>query len=683
MTDPIKPAHISFSDNGTPVADDYDDVYFSQQSGLAETQYVFIDQNNLSKRFTALNQRSLAEQFIVAETGFGSGLNFCATASLFKQLVTPPHQLFYLAAEAHPLKKRDLDQILSHFPSVNKVHRSLVNHYPPLCQGIHCLKIDNNISLILIFDDATAGFKQMLASPDYAYFDNPANKVDAWFLDGFAPSKNPSLWHDELFSLVGRLSHHKTTLSTFTAAGKVKRGLIKQGFQVEKIKGFGHKREMIRATYQNPLPLKSPKIDLRQKTATEFWPIYHKNQPVKQVSIIGAGIAGVLTAKRLAEAGFQVQIIDQAKAPLSAASGNPQAILYPKFSAFSGTLADFYTAAYWFATRYYPQTFANAFHPTGLVQLLTTAKMQNEAKLCAQRYAEIEHIKWVDPQKITTLSGVKTPYPGLFFPQSGWIAPQEIALCLNHPNIKMSLSTEVTEIQPKGNQWLIKTANNTLETEAIILTSGHLSESLLQQLDANLCFKTKPIKGQITSIPADHLPSIKTVICHEGYIAPATGGYYHLGASYDFNSQDTELSLQAQQHNFNKLSQVLAQFDGAKIQHYKLAGKTGIRCTTRDYLPIVGPVPKSSAFIQDYSDLRKNKHFTIAKKSEYWPNLFINTGLGSRGFTSAPMNAEIIHAYMTHGLFPLTFRQVKALHPGRFIIREIIKNQFKSFASND
>ena len=73
----------------------------------------------------------------------------------------------------------------------------------------------------------------------------PEHKINAWYLDGFAPSKNPDMWTQHLFDHMAKLASRYCSVATFTAAGFVRRGLIEAGFTMKKDKGFGIKREMI------------------------------------------------------------------------------------------------------------------------------------------------------------------------------------------------------------------------------------------------------------------------------------------------------------------------------------------------------------------------------------------------------------------------------------------------------
>lgn len=223
----ITPAMVAWEENGTPVSTRYGDVYFSRESGLDETEHVFLSGNRLSERFATANQ------FTIAETGFGTGLNFLAACLLFESVAKPDAHLHFLSIEKHPLTRADMKLALSYFPEVSSYAEALLHHYPPPIPGLHRIHIGDHIHLTLAYGDSIDMFPLL------------NTKVDAWFLDGFAPAKNPDMWQEEMFTHLARLSHKGTTAATFSVAGSVQRGLKEAGFSVEKVKGFGRKREIL------------------------------------------------------------------------------------------------------------------------------------------------------------------------------------------------------------------------------------------------------------------------------------------------------------------------------------------------------------------------------------------------------------------------------------------------------
>lgn len=256
-------AKLNFDENGTPVSTEFDDIYFSKHDGLAETEYVFLKNNNLEQQLLEFDSHS-NDTFHIAETGFGTGLNFLATCRLLAKVnhvraqsipTKPPVKLTFTSFEKFPLTKQDLNIALAHWPSLTEHVEALLTAYPPNFDtfftsnhnidhqaNICSLQLnEGQIDLNLVLGDVNQQMPKLI---------NGFPKVDAWYLDGFAPSKNPEMWTTELFSNIASMSKPGATLATFTAAGLVRRGLIEVGFEVNKVKGFGRKREMLAASFQ-------------------------------------------------------------------------------------------------------------------------------------------------------------------------------------------------------------------------------------------------------------------------------------------------------------------------------------------------------------------------------------------------------------------------------------------------
>ena len=231
-------ANISWLASGEPFSEQFQDFYFSTDGGLQETDFVFLQQNQFPQRFTHSNHIK------IGETGFGTGLNFLVTACRFLSHAPEKNTLDYLSIEKYPLSYTQLQQVYSVFkkswPELTMVCNEFLSHYSGCLNNSKKIKLFNNrIQLNLIIDDAATGLKQLA--------DTRYQPLDAWYLDGFSPAKNPEMWHQDLFTAIAKLSRTGTTLSTFTSAGVVRRGLLEAGFKVTKVPGPGKKREILSA----------------------------------------------------------------------------------------------------------------------------------------------------------------------------------------------------------------------------------------------------------------------------------------------------------------------------------------------------------------------------------------------------------------------------------------------------
>lgn len=211
-----------------PKSKQFDDVYFSVEDGLAETHHVFLDGNDLPDAWSG------QARFVICETGFGTGLNFLSAWKLFEESADTDQKLDFISVEKYPLEGDFIQASLAHWSDVFEGRlEHLVEHYPMRVPGFHRIQITDRVTLTLIFDDINHALPVLDA------------RVNCWFLDGFKPSSNPDMWSDILFREMARLSLSEASFATFTAAGDVKRGLQGAGFDVQKVTGFGRKREML------------------------------------------------------------------------------------------------------------------------------------------------------------------------------------------------------------------------------------------------------------------------------------------------------------------------------------------------------------------------------------------------------------------------------------------------------
>lgn len=237
---PTKPRrdNMQFSNinwiNNKPYSIDFNDIYFSTEDGLQETEYVFIEHNQLKQRFV---QPGL-NHFIIIETGFGTGLNFLAVCAQWLALAPVEAKLHYVSIEKYPLKLADLQRAMQLQPQFNLVSSELISKYAGLESGPNQFNLaSSRIRIDLRIGDIATQLPQI------------NNMADAWLLDGFAPAKNADMWSGKVFEHIARLSRINTTFATFTSAGAVRRGLSGVGFKVQKHAGFGKKREMLSGTF--------------------------------------------------------------------------------------------------------------------------------------------------------------------------------------------------------------------------------------------------------------------------------------------------------------------------------------------------------------------------------------------------------------------------------------------------
>jgi tRNA U34 5-methylaminomethyl-2-thiouridine-forming methyltransferase MnmC len=224
---------LEWVDESIPRSAIFGDTYYSRAGGLAETGHVFIGGNGLTGRWPQMRH------CIVAELGFGTGLNFLETVRCWQALRPPGGTLDYIGFEAFPISRADLRKSLSRWPELTDFTETLASLWTPQATAIDVTFVDG-VRLIVHFADANAALPELNL------------KADAWYLDGFAPARNPQLWSGELMALVFARTAPAGSFATYTAAGWVRRNLQAAGFIVEKVPGFAGKREMMRGVKPQP-----------------------------------------------------------------------------------------------------------------------------------------------------------------------------------------------------------------------------------------------------------------------------------------------------------------------------------------------------------------------------------------------------------------------------------------------
>ncbi|EOZ4934323.1 MULTISPECIES: bifunctional tRNA (5-methylaminomethyl-2-thiouridine)(34)-methyltransferase MnmD/FAD-dependent 5-carboxymethylaminomethyl-2-thiouridine(34) oxidoreductase MnmC [Enterobacter cloacae complex] len=657
----IQPANLEFNAEGTPVSRDFDDVYFSNDNGLEETRYVFLDGNHLSTRFPE-HPRSL---FVVAESGFGTGLNFLTLWQAFDQFraaypEATLQRLHFISFEKFPLTAHDLRLAHQRWPELAHWAEQLQTQWPPAIGGCHRLYLDDGrVTLDLWLGD----INDLTDKLD----DSMNQKVDAWFLDGFAPAKNPDMWSPHLFSAMARLARPGATLATFTSAGFVRRGLQEAGFTMRKTKGFGRKRDMLVGVMEQDLaiPAQAPWFARRASTSRE-------------VAIVGGGIASALLSLALLHRGWQVTLYCADEAPATGASGNRQGALYPLLSAHDPALFQFFPAAFTFARRLYDSLPVGFDHDwCGVTQLGWDEKSQQKiTQMLSLGLPEtIAHA--VTAQQVAETAGVDTGCGGIQYPLGGWLCPAELtsaAIALGQSRgLTVHYAHKVQSLSRTAH-WKLRFADGKEAQHAsVVLANGHH----ITQFTQTASLPVYPVGGQVSHIPtAPELSKLRQVLCYDGYLTPQnpSNGHHCIGASYHRGETDMQYSEADQQQNRQRLVDCFPDASWAKeVDVSEGQARCGVRCATRDHLPMAGNVPDYDATLEVYQDLADSKETAVS--APVHPELFMLGGLGSRGLCSAPLLAEALAAQMSDEPVPLDRVTLAGLNPNRLWVRKLLKGK--------
>jgi tRNA 5-methylaminomethyl-2-thiouridine biosynthesis bifunctional protein len=607
--------------DGQPVSRVFGDIYFSRASGIEETRYVFLANNRLRERFAALPADGA---FVIGETGFGTGLNFLCAWQLFEELAPAGARLHFVSTELYPLALEEAQVALALWPELEPFTRALLAQYGPLPPGWHRLVFDGGrVNLTLLIGDA----RETLAQLD--------GQVDAWFLDGFSPAKNPHMWHPAVFRAIADYSRPGATLATYTCAGAVRRGLDQVGFRLEKVKGFGPKREMLRGEYAGTAGLRAP-----------------ARGDGRDAVVIGGGLAGTAAARSLARRGWQVTLIERGEALATAASGNPQGVLYARLSPRQTALSQVVLAGYQFTLRTLRELLSCDGDAWSEAPILQLAYDEQEAKRHS-RLLELALppalVRGLPSREASAVAGVELPWGGLMFPDGGWVHPP--ALCraqAAHPNIVVRANRGVVRLEYDATsaRWRVHDGHGALADAGTVIVAAAAHSVAFEQL-SHLPLQVN--RGQITLLPATpESLHLKAVLCGESYVAPARGGLHTAGATFA-REAETEVKAADNAENLAMLAKLAPSvhraLDAGRLDASKLSGRAGQRCVSPDYLPLVGPADQAQS------------------------GLFLTTAHGSRGLITAPLAGEVLGAYLDAEPAPLPRALMRALEPGRFALR--------------
>lgn len=649
----LTPAELNWTDEQVPHSERFDDIYYSRNDGLQEVDYVFIKHNRLAERFES------ADRFCIAETGFGTGLNFLAAVQLWLKTAAETSRLHFISFEKFPLKLEDLRKahaVHQQHPELLRISEALCAAYPVLLPGWHDVWLfDGRVRLTLWFGDVLSGLPEV---------DAPANaKVDAWFLDGFAPLRNPEMWQAALFQQMARLSHAQTTFATFTSAGVVRRGLEKVGFAVHKGPGHGKKREMCFGQLEQVRPYSSKAPWFSRPSATEKG----------RVLVVGAGLAGASVACQLAEAGWQVTVLEADAQAARHASGNLAGAVHPLVT------ADWNLRSQWYLVglsatlrRLLPwlQTGEIEGDLTGLLQLAVTDTARTRIEEALQRVGlPNDFAYWVEQNEAAHIAGGAVSEPGLFFPQGGWVNPPSVVRrCLDHSNIQVHYQQTVMQIEKTEQAWFVTAEQggqfHSYEADCVVAASGGLNE----MLNTRLGLPIRPVKGQVSHLePEQQRWPLQCAVTHLGYSAPCGQGRAVTGATFEAPSLSTELSLEGHQANLEQASQALPDWLNADASGVN--GRVAFRPTTPDHLPTIGPVADVDHLEQAYLSQSHTHAVYRYPQQRYQSGLYVSNGHGARGLMSVFLAAEMIVADLQGEVLPMPSALYQASHPARFKIR--------------
>lgn len=609
-------AQLDWREEG-PIAREADDIYFSVHNGLEEARTVFLAGAGFPERF----DKTLT---VVGELGFGTGLNFLALWEAFRRAAAPSARLHFVSVEGFPLRRCDAERALAAFPEIAALSEPLCQVWPSSHKGPHRRVFEaGRVTLTVIHDDVG----HALAQQNFL--------ADAWFLDGFAPAKNPDMWGTGLLCEIARLSKPGAHVGTFTVAGHVRRGLAEAGFAVAKKPGFGRKRERLEAIHDGT------------PAHVEETPFPPARATPGKLAVIGGGIAAASLVHALNTRGRDVEVFAQG-GWAAGASGAPLGLLTPRLEAADRPHSRALISAFDYARTLYLD--AGLLSPVGGLRLAKDEAGRARLKALAEHLDE--GFVWREGKQ-------DSEEAGLWMERAGTFDPRQIVEKLGAPARLHDVRIET--LQREGDGWLLlgPEGHGFGPFAGVILAGGH-------QLGDLSGVSIEARAGQVAIFrSSDRVPAPRA---WGGYCAQLTGEQVLVGATHvkgeDWGeSEAAEAALRAELTGSPLTSP--PRLDAC------LSAWGGVRAAVADRLPLLGPLPETNYDDRWRAVARGGvKRPSEAARSDR-AGLFVLGAFGARGFAHAPLLAEALVSGLCDEPIGLESSAIEAFHPARFQWRRL------------
>ncbi len=621
----------------------YEDIYWSKDGGWEEKNYIFLDSISIRERWQA------STQFQILELGFGAGINFLATLMAWKESGFKEKSLQYISIEENPLPIAVLKNIYNSLDLSEDLTGDFLNSYAFIESGSHILKFANeSLSLHLLVGDVSSILKNLRA------------EIDVMYLDGFSPSKNPKMWDIEIFKELFRLSKEGGIFTTYSTAKFVKENAISAGYEIQKLKGFGTKKWMLHG-----------KKNQSRKDVLQF-PYFSlsstKRYKNANTIVVGGGLAGTAIANSLSQRNHTVLLIEREENLALKTSGNPAGIINPNITADKSSISLLELNAYFHLQRI----------------LLNYCKLKDfrYGKIGLFTYTEdiARKQKGIDSHHLNPL--FKNKYDlifkreGLFLPSGAWIDP--VSLCNSNISfatatnpIKIELNTNILNFTYHNNLWNIEDSKgNKYQSDVLILANSIDSN----QFNLTKWLPIRKFRGQIIYLNEEIFPyTLEHIyVLDDCYLIPQKN-YIILGATYQKDIENLNININDSIELIDKIKNKFSISN--KINFDKVLGRAGIRATTPDHLPIIGPVPDLEYFESEYIDLYKGGRGLGKENAKYHDGLYIFTGFGSKGILYTNYLAEILARIIEKEYTGLENYLLESVLPNRFIVRRLTKRK--------
>jgi len=351
----------------------------------------------------------------------------------------------------------------------------------------------------------------------------------------------------------------------------------------------------------------------------------------ESIVIVGAGLGGCWLARTLAERKVRSIIIDSHDIA-SGASGNLAGVVKPYVTRQPGFIDYFYAKAFdCLLNKLYVWQLGQrcSFNTCGVLQLSD------------KPYPPQEAYTVLTLEQANARAGLNVSSGGIWFGNAGYLDPQ--ALChalLEHKLIKVLPNCKVKSVDTSEHGATIKTFNDkSINADLVVMATG----SSLTEVPQLAHLPVIPARGQTSDIAYDEqTDKPHCVVSGRHYVIPLANKMI-VGASFHRDDATTELREEDHVSNITGLKTLLP---GVSVKSKPTTGDTGVRATTPDRLPLVGPAPDHDATASAYRELHLGRINQSYPELPTVPRLMVLGGFGSRGIVTTAYCAELLTNYL-------------------------------------
>ncbi len=354
-----------------------------------------------------------------------------------------------------------------------------------------------------------------------------------------------------------------------------------------------------------------------------------EGSPRADVLLVGGGVVGLLSAVKLAEAGFRVTILEQGRIGREAswAGAGILSPLYPwRYSPALLQLALYGMQRYGrLAATLFEQTGVDPeWNPSGLFILDgSQEKIPDDALIWAKAWGLDWRLESSKRDDQFSLPGVKA----LWCPEVAQVRNPRLlaALAARCHQVGVHLEEDITVTgfrQRQGRLRGVETSCGFIPAERSIVTAGAWSGTLLRETGNPPSIL--PVRGQMLLLQGKPGNLSTMVMRDHRYLVQRRDGLFLVGSTSELVGFDKSTTSVARQELWDFACAVFPDIVHAPL----LRQWSGLRPGSRDNIPYIGPVPD-------------------------WEGLFVAAGHFRYGLTNALATADILVALLTETPTPL------------------------------